>query len=153
MSLDIVSQKDNPLLKRKHYWVMVDHAGKETPSRHAILPDVCKKLGTKAEVTVIDKMFSERGVAKTRVGVLVYSEKKDVPKEKLLRHERKVKKHLEKNAKAAPAEAPAEEKPAAEEKAEETPAEEKAEEAEAPAEEKEGPEAPADEAPAEETRE
>ena len=142
MSLDIVSQKDNPLLKRKHYWVMVDHAGKETPSRHAILPDVCKKLGTKAEVTVIDKMFSERGVAKTRV-----------PKEKLLRHERKVKKHLEKNAKAAPAEAPAEEKPAAEEKAEETPAEEKAEEAEAPAEEKEGPEAPADEAPAEETRE
>ena len=120
MSMDIASQKDNPLLKRKHYWIMVGHEGKETPSRHAILPEVCKKLGTKAEVTVIDKMFSERGVAKTRVGVLVYSDKKDVPREKLLRQEAKVKKHLEKSAKAAPAEEAPSEAPAAAEQAPES---------------------------------
>ncbi len=96
MKFDILSEKDNPLLKRKEYRLVAEHPGKETPSRYAIVPEVVKKLGSKEELTVIDKIFSERGSAKSRVKVLIYKDKKDVPKEKLERHEKKVKAYQEK---------------------------------------------------------
>lgn len=146
MKLEIISEKDNPLRKRKEYWLSADHADKETPSRHDLLPEVAKKLGSKEELIVLDKIFSERGAAKSRVKVQVYNDKKEVPKEKLERQERKVKEFLEKKeaAKEKPAAAPAEGKAA-----EEAPAEEKKEE-EAPSEEQPSEEATVEEKPAEE---
>jgi len=82
MKTEIVSEKENPLMKRKACWLSVEHTGKETPSRNVVLPEVVKKLGSKEELTVIDKIFSERGIAKSRVKVLVYYDKKDMPKPK-----------------------------------------------------------------------
>lgn len=101
MKLDVISEKDNSLRKRKEYWLMTDHASKETPSRHVMLPEVARKLGIKEELILIDKIFSERGTAKSRVKVLVYNEKKEVPKEKLERQVRKTNKFLEKKEAAA----------------------------------------------------
>ncbi len=156
MKIDKISEKTNPLRKRKEYWLLADHAGKGTPSRHGLISEVAKALGAKEEAMVLDKVFSERGAAKSKVKVHVYSDKKDVPKEKLARHERKVKAFLEKNSakEAEKKEAEAAAAPA-EEKIEEPPAEEKAEEGEAPTAEKQGApaeEAPAEDAPAEEKK-
>ncbi len=164
MKLEIVSEKDNPLRKRKRYWLLAEHAGKETPNRHELMPEVVKKLGSKDGLTVIDKIFSERGSAKSAVKVLVFKDKKDIPAGMLERQERKVKSYLEKKEKKAqepePApeqpkdEAPAEGGEAGEGAEEEKPEEESAEEeAEKPAEEAEPeaePEKPEEEAPAHE---
>jgi ribosomal protein S24E len=109
MKAEIISEKQNPLTHTKVFWVGVEHAGKETPSRHDMFPEVVKKLGSNDELTVIDKIFSERGAARSRVKVLVYREKKEIPKDKLARQERKAKKFLEKRVKKAEgAEKPAE---------------------------------------------
>ncbi len=151
MKADIVSEKENPLRKRKEYWLMVEHDGKQTPSRQELLPQVAKKLGTKEDITVLDKIFSERGTAKSRVKVQVYSDRKEVPKEKLDKQARKVKKFLEKKqaAEAAP-----EKKEEAEQKTEEAaPAEEHEEEKEEPATEEPGEEEPAEEPEAAEAEE
>jgi small subunit ribosomal protein S24e len=118
MKIEVISEKENPLMKRKEYWVMVGHEGKETPSRHGLLPEVAKKLGAKEDVTVLCKVFSERGSAKSRAKIFVYADKKDVPPEKVARQERKAKKFLEKKA-AAESAAKEKPEPAAEEKKEE----------------------------------
>jgi ribosomal protein S24E len=149
MKLDVISEKDNPLRKRKEYWLLADHAGEGTPPRHSLLPQVAKELGLKEELIVLDKIFSERGKPSSRLKVLVYSDKLEVPREKTERQQRKVKKFLEKKEKAeaqpAPEEAPAEGGEKAEEKPEE-PSEEPAPDEEPPAEEPEG-EKPAEESP------
>lgn len=140
MKIEVTSEKENPLRKRKEYWLMADHGGKETPSRHDLLPEVAKALKSKEDLTVIDKIFSERGIAKSRVKVMIYGDKKEVPKEKLERQERKVKKFLEKKqaAAAAPAAEPAgapaegEAESAPEQKEDESPAEEAPAEEEQP---------------------
>ena len=96
MKAEIVSEKENPVTGRKEYWLMVDHSGKQTPSRYVLLPEVVKVLASREEVTIIDKIFSERGASRSRVRALVYKDRKEIPELKIARHERKIKKHLEK---------------------------------------------------------
>lgn len=100
MDIDVISQKENPLMQRKEYWLSVDHEGKETPGRYALLPEIARKLGCEEGSVVLHKVFSERGLARSRAKVYVYVEKKHVKKEMLARQERKVKKHLDKHKKA-----------------------------------------------------
>ena len=96
MKIETTSVKENPMMKRAEHWLAVDHAGKETPSRHELLPAVAKALKSKAELTLIDKVFSEKGAARSRVKVMVFKDKKDIPAGKLERQERKLKSFLEK---------------------------------------------------------
>jgi ribosomal protein S24E len=100
MDIDVISHKENPLMQRKEYWLSVDHDGKETPSRYVLLPEIARKLGCEEGSVVLHKVFSERGLARSRAKVYVYGEKKHIKKEMLERQERKVKKHLEKHKKA-----------------------------------------------------
>ena len=113
MNMEIISEKKNPVTGSRRYWLGMDHLGKRTPSRHEVFPEVLKALGTGEDVTLIHKIFSETGTAKSRIMVVVYKDRKDLPKGLTERHARKVKKHLEKSGGAKPAEAA---KPAAEEK-------------------------------------
>jgi ribosomal protein S24E len=101
MDIEVISQKENPLMQRKEYWLSVDHSGKETPSRYALLPEIASKLHCEEGSVVLHKVFSERGLARSRAKVYVYAEKKHVKKEMLARQERKVKKHLDKQKKAS----------------------------------------------------
>ena len=129
MKIDITSEKENPLMRRKSYWLRVEHAGKQTPNRHELMPAVLKKLGSKPEETVISKIFSQAGVAGSNVKVVVYEEAKAVPAGANDRQERKVKAHLKKKAEKA-GEQPAEDsEPAAEDKSAESPAEDAMEDA------------------------
>ncbi|MBN2330449.1 MAG: hypothetical protein JXC85_01415 [Candidatus Aenigmarchaeota archaeon] len=123
MKLEIVTEKDNPLRKRKRYWLGAEHPGKETPSRHELLPEVVRKLGTKEELVVIDKIFSERGSAKSAIKVLVYKDKQDILPAMLARQQRKVKAFLEKKEKmkGEQAETPQEEEAAEKGKGDEEP--------------------------------
>lgn len=99
MKIEILTEKDNPLRNRKRYWLSTEHPGKETPSRYDILPEVVKKLGTKEDLIVIDKIFSERGNAKSAIKVFVYRDKSDILPAMVARQERKVKAFLEKKEK------------------------------------------------------
>jgi ribosomal protein S24E len=103
MKTEIISHKENHLMKRKDYWLSVEHEGKETPNRHDMLPEVARKLHADEGTVVICKIFSERGRGASRVKVQVYTDAKHIPKGSNDRQDRKVKKLLEKRKKAAPA--------------------------------------------------
>ena len=129
MKIDITSEKENPLMRRKSYWLRVEHAGRQTPNRHELMPAVLKKLSSKPEETVISKIFSQAGVAVSNVKAVVYKDAKAVPAGANDRQERKVKAHLKKKAEKAggqPAEDP---EPAAEDKSAEIPVEDAMEDA------------------------
>lgn len=134
MKIEILEHKKNPLMKREEAWVSVEHPGGATPRRAEILAGLAKKLGAKPELVIIDKIFSETGKALTRVRVQVYKSKEGIPKFKLEKMERRMKKAEKKKeekpappAEAKPAEAPKEEKPAEEKPKEEAKPEEKKE--------------------------
>lgn len=131
MKLEVLEQKKNPLMKRQELWVSVEHAGKATPPRKELLPQISKQLKSKEELIIIDKIFSTGGKAALKAKVLAYSKKEDVPKEKREKMERRMKPKEKKPAPEPekPAEKPKEE-PKPEEKAaeEEKPAEKPAEE-------------------------
>lgn len=141
MKFEIKEQKSNPLLKRDEVEVIVDHAGSSTPSRMEIMDAASKELKVNKDLVLVDKIFSIKGKGTSKVKVLVYKKKEDVPKEKLEGIEKRLEK-VRKKAKAAateekPAEAGEEAKPeekreapkeeAKPPKTEEKPAEEKGE--------------------------
>jgi ribosomal protein S24E len=103
MKAEIISEKENHLMKRKDYWMLVEHAGKETPNRHDLLPEIAKKLHAAEGTIVLCKIFSERGRGASKVKVQVYSDAKHMPKGSTARQDRKAKLYVEKRKKAAPA--------------------------------------------------
>lgn len=149
MSLKVVETRKNPLLKREEVEALLEHAGKPTPKRDEILPSLVKVLRAKKELILIDKIFSVKGKGESRLKVLVYSKKDDIPKEKLEIIKKRSEKKKEKKEEPAPEapegvkedEAPKEEAKPEEEKEEEKkeePAKEEAKEEKAEEEKQEG---------------
>ncbi|MEE9323059.1 MAG: hypothetical protein V3U72_00795 [Candidatus Aenigmarchaeota archaeon] len=112
MSLKILEEKKNPLLKREEVRAVFGHTGKPTPSRKDILPSLEKALRAKKDLILIDKIFSIKGKGESKLKVFVYSKKDDIPKDKLeVIQKRMEKKKVKKGEPAEPAkegEAPAE---------------------------------------------
>jgi len=141
MKTEIDTQKENPLMKRKEFWLKLEHEGKPTPGRKEILPEVAKIVKSKEDLIIIDKIFSFGGRSISKVKVFVYTKTEEMPKDKVEKMQNRVnKKKPEAEGEAAPAgdakpaetaekpkeegkseapkEAPKEEKPAKEEKKE-----------------------------------
>lgn len=112
MSVKILDQKKNPLLKREEVHAVFEHTGKPTPPRKDILPLLEKALRAKKDLILIDKIFSIKGKGESKLKVFVYSKKDDIPKDKL----EVIQKRMEKK-KAKPEEKPAEGGAPAEEEA------------------------------------
>ena len=102
MKIEQMSERENGLLKRKEYWLSVDHHGKRTPAAHEILHDVAKKLGSGEDNTVIGKILTEKGKTVSRIRVYVYLDKKEIPESKTVRLQRKKKKFMEKHGMKEP---------------------------------------------------
>ncbi|MBL7206142.1 MAG: hypothetical protein ISS36_00915 [Candidatus Aenigmarchaeota archaeon] len=86
---EILEQKKNPLLKREESWILIEHKGKPTPKRDEILSEISKVLKSKDELIIIDKVFSQKGKSASRVKVLAYSKKEDIPESKLEKMKRR----------------------------------------------------------------
>ena len=112
MSVKILDQKKNPLLKREEVHAVFEHTGKPTPPRKDILPLLEKALRAKKDLILIDKIFSIKGKGESKLKVFVYSKKDDIPKDKLeviqKRMEKKKAKKEEPEEKPAEGGAPAE---------------------------------------------
>jgi ribosomal protein S24E len=98
MEMQIIDHKDNPLLGREEYWIKLDHTGKPTPTRIDILSFVAKELKSKEELVIIDKIFSSKGEASSKIKVFVYKKKESIPKYQLEKMKRRMKKIKTKTA-------------------------------------------------------
>ncbi|NOX71457.1 MAG: hypothetical protein GXO64_02040 [Candidatus Micrarchaeota archaeon] len=110
MKLSIIETKDNVLMKRKEAKVLIDHEGGPTPSRYEMVGELSKVLKSGKDNIIISKIFGVRGLDKSEAKVMVYEDKKDIPKALIEKMNRRTKapKQEEKAEDSQPAEEPAE---------------------------------------------
>ena len=89
MNLQILKEKEVPLLSRKRVSLMIKEVA-STPSRKEIINHVSKKLNVKAANTVIRHIYPQYGMSDVKVIVHIYYDEK---KMKLLEHANLLKKH------------------------------------------------------------
>ena len=75
MKIEITSQKENPLQKRKEVYFSIDHVGETTPGRNAVAEDIARKMKSKRDCVVIDNIESVYGIGKSKGYAKVYDSK------------------------------------------------------------------------------
>ena len=107
MDLKIVSERPNPLLKRKEYHFEVGHATAATPTRDSVRAELAKALSVPKDRIIIERMHAKYGVAKSIGEAAAYQTKEAA--EAVVREHILVRNGLkEKKVKAAPGAAAAE---------------------------------------------
>lgn len=109
MKIDVIEQKKNPFLKRTDLILMVDHTGQATPKEEELKKTIAQKFKTGPDHVEVVYIFTQAGIAKSKVKSRIWKSKAPV---------KKVKPKVEK---------PKKEKPKKEEKPEEKPPEKKVE--------------------------
>lgn len=112
MDIEIVEQKQNPLLGRREVRFRVQHMGEKTPTRDAIREKLAAQLNSKKGNVVVDSMNSAFGRSTTQGYARVYDAQEGIAKNEpfhLLKRNKleelrpkKVKKEAAPAAKAAP---------------------------------------------------
>ncbi len=129
MDIQIISEKENPLLKRKEILASIDYQGGSTPSKADLQKTLAEHFNANIDNVEISKIISEVGLSKGRVWIKIWQEKK-IPIYAELKKEKK--KEEKKPEPPEPEESKEEikpEKPKVEEpKVEEKPKEQKSEE-------------------------
>jgi len=164
MKMEILKERDTPLLSRKRVSLMANYEG-PTPSRMDFLKEVSKLVDTEPDLIIIKHVYTRFGRQKAKIIAHVYSDKKEMMK---LEDEYLLKKHVKKEkkeeatqadaaakdtaAKVEATEAPKEEAKV-EEKKEEAPKEEKPEEKKEEPKEEKKEEAKPEEKPAKKSEE
>jgi len=129
MKIDVVEKNENPLLKRTDLILTVDHTGQATPKKDELIKEISEKFSSVPENVEIIYIYTESGLAKSKVKAKIWKEKPPEKKVKKKEEKLKVEKELIE-------EKPKEKK---EEKVEERPTEKKEEKVEKkPTEKKEG---------------
>jgi len=116
MKIDVIEQKKNPFLKRTDLMLMIDHTGSATPKEEELKKEIAQKFKSGPDHVEVVYIFTQAGIAKSKVKSRIWEGKTPV---------KKVKKPKVEKPKEEPK---PEEKPKEEAKPEEKKPEEKAEE-------------------------
>lgn len=110
MELEVVSEKENPLLERKEI-VLKMPVEKETPSRKELMPLLAKKYGNAEKLIFIEKIEHPYGTKHAKIYARLYSTEKAALREpEYLKKREEAKKKGEAPAAPAKKEKPAEAK-------------------------------------------
>jgi len=112
MKVQVVNERENPLLKRKELLLSIDYEGGATPSKADLQKFLSEQLNTSIENLEISKVLSEVGKPKGKAWIKIWQEKK-VPIYSEIEKEKKAPKKEEK-----PKEKPEKQKEKVEEKME-----------------------------------
>lgn len=129
MKFKILSEKENPLMKRKEVLIELDYGNGATPSKASLQPVLAKDFSVDVQQLEISKILSESGIPKGKAWIKIWEEKK-VPIYAELKKEKKPKEAKpEKKEEPAKEKADKPEETKEEVKKKEVPKEEKKEEA------------------------
>ncbi|MHA1377902.1 MAG: 30S ribosomal protein S24e [Candidatus Helarchaeota archaeon] len=99
MSINIISEEDNPLLNRKEIKFVIEHEKKPTPSRFEIRKKIAAQFNVPIETTYIKSLNSKFGLPKTVGKARIYESEERAklvePKFIIKRNEEKKKKKAE----------------------------------------------------------
>ncbi|KAF5423093.1 MAG: 30S ribosomal protein S24e [Candidatus Methanomarinus sp.] len=73
MDIEIIKEKENPLLDRKEINFTISHTG-PTPSRDEIKKNFVARYNSQHELVIVDKLSSEYGTQQTAGYVKIYSD-------------------------------------------------------------------------------
>jgi len=104
MKIEVVTEKENPLLKRKEIIISLDYDGKSTISKADLQKLIAEQFKAGLDSVEITKILSEVGIPKGRAWIKVWNEKK-VP---IYSEIKKEKKPTEAKKEEKPKEAPKE---------------------------------------------
>jgi len=138
MDVQVISEKENPLLKRREILASIDYQGGSTPSKADLQKNLADHFKVNMDNVEISKIMSEVGMSKGKIWIKIWQEKKvpiyaEIKKEKKPKEKKKPKEQKPEEKKEEPK--PEAEQPKTEAKSEETKEEPKKEESEAPKEE------------------
>lgn len=75
MKVNIISDKNNPFLKRKEIAAEIEHESEASPRKDALQQWISKELKTDVDKVEIKHIFTETGLPKSRAKVFVWEEK------------------------------------------------------------------------------
>jgi len=101
MKLEVVNEKENPLLKRKEIIVNLDFDGKGTWSKADIQRLVAEQFKVSLDNVEVSKILSEFGMSKGKAWIKIWEEKKvpvysEIKKEKVAKPKEEPKKEAPK---------------------------------------------------------
>jgi len=88
MNYNVLSEKENELLKRKEVKIEIEHLLASTPSKAELMKALAAAYSIPEENIVIDYIFTEKGIGKSVAKVKIFREKPKV-KEKKAKEEKK----------------------------------------------------------------
>lgn len=80
--MEIISEKDNPVLNRKEIVLSIKGAT-ATPSRKEVVACIASKFGVNEDVILVDQIQTEFGTPSCRVVVKIYKDAASIPKKRL----------------------------------------------------------------------
>ena len=80
MDIEIIEQKQNPLLSRREVRFSVHHQGEKTPTRDSIREKLAAQLNSKKGNVVVDSMASAFGKSATRGYARIYDSQEALAK-------------------------------------------------------------------------
>ena len=83
MKLDVLDKKENQFLKRTDVILTVDHKGQPTPKSEDIEKSIAEEFKSVPEKVEIIYIFSEAGLAKSKIKARVWKEKTIEKKKKI----------------------------------------------------------------------
>ncbi|MBS1266446.1 MAG: 30S ribosomal protein S24e [Candidatus Woesearchaeota archaeon] len=124
--MEIISEKDKPLMARKQVCVEITFDG-PTPSRKKVRKQIADKFKTKEELVFVHQIDTEFGFRRANVTANIYKKKEDIKEPSYIheRHKKEVKEPEKKESKPKKQEKPAEEKDQKQEQKKEKKTEEK----------------------------
>jgi small subunit ribosomal protein S24e len=105
MEIQIINEKENPLLKRREVLANINYQGGSTPSKAELQKILAEQLKANIENIEITKIISEVGLSKGRAWIKIWQEKK-VPIYAELKKEEKPKEEKKEEAPKPEAEQP-----------------------------------------------
>ena len=94
MSIQVIEDKYNPILKRREIKAVISHEGKATPSKEEVKKIISEFFNASLEKIEVCKIFSKKGIGKSDVKIRVWDN--EAPKIEKKRSKEKSEKEGEK---------------------------------------------------------
>ncbi|MFX0092809.1 MAG: 30S ribosomal protein S24e [Candidatus Hodarchaeota archaeon] len=74
LEINIIKDKENPLLKRREVTAYIEHPGQATPTRETARNKLAAMLNTDSDQTALISLFTEYGRQRTKAKVHIYED-------------------------------------------------------------------------------
>ena len=98
MNYNVLSEKENDLLKRKEIKIEIEHLLVATPSKADLMKELARAYSVPEENIMIDYIFTQKGIGKSVAKIKIFKEK---PKVKEKKEKKEVKEETKNEAPAS----------------------------------------------------